>query len=92
MRGYLHIVLYLYKDRVLIQTTFSFPFVLLYYFSYLHYRFYEIMNKIKMSAYLFASIVQQLGNMKINKQLSIREIGRNFFYKLSKLILYKQNF
>ena len=52
-----------------------------------HYRFYELKDKVKSSAYLAASMVQQITNNRTNKQLTITDLGRityasflNFFH------------
>lgn len=52
-----------------------------------HYRFYELKDKIKSSAYLAASIIQQVNNTKTDKQLTIKDLARityasylNFFH------------
>lgn len=52
-----------------------------------HYRFYELQNKAKTSAYLAASMIQQLKNTKSDKQLTKEDFVRitfasclNFFH------------
>ena len=52
-----------------------------------HYRFYELKDKVKSSAYLAASMIQQIGNTKSDKQLKKNELVRityasclNFFH------------
>ena len=73
---------------ILIEFAFSIPIViLLLLFVNDHYRFYELRNKVKSSSYLAASILQQLGNIKSNKQLTRDDFARisyasclNFFH------------
>ena len=52
-----------------------------------HYRFYELKDKVKASAYLIASMIQQLANTRTNKQLTKQDLNRivyassfNFFH------------
>ncbi|MBQ7672934.1 MAG: hypothetical protein IJT36_00135 [Alphaproteobacteria bacterium] len=52
-----------------------------------HYRYYELKNKVKSSAYLAASIVQQISNTRTDKQLTQNDLARisyasclNFFH------------
>ena len=52
-----------------------------------HYRFYELKDKVKSSAYLAASMVQQIGNTKSDKQLTKTDLANiafssslNFFH------------
>ncbi len=76
---------------ILIEFAFSVPIViLLLYFVNDHYRFYELKNKARTSAYLAAGMVQQLGNKRTNKQLTKNDIARityasclNFFHNNS---------
>ena len=39
-----------------------------------HYRFYELKDKIRSSAYLMASMIQQISNTRSNKQISDQDI------------------
>lgn len=65
------------KGGILIEFTFSIPVcIVLLFFVSDHYRFYELKNKIKSSAYLMASMLQQLGNTKTDKQLTMSDLGR----------------
>lgn len=65
------------KDGILIEFTFSIPVcIILLFFVSDYYRFYELKNKIKSSAYLMASMLQQLGNTKTDKQITINDLGR----------------
>ena len=41
-----------------------------------HYRFYELKSKIKSSAYLAASIFQQVTNNRLDKQIKLNDIKR----------------
>ncbi|MBQ7674625.1 MAG: hypothetical protein IJT36_09015 [Alphaproteobacteria bacterium] len=52
-----------------------------------HYRLYELQNKVKTSAYLAASMLQQIANTRINKQITSFDLARisfasclNFFH------------
>lgn len=77
-----------HKGGILIEFTFSIPVcITLLFFISDHYRFYELKNKVKMSAYLAASMVQQLGNSKSDKTLTKNDLARvtyasclNFFH------------
>ena len=65
---------------ILIEFTFSIPVCIsLLFFVNDHYRFYELKSKIRTSAYLAASMLQQLGNTRTDKQLSINDICRIAF-------------
>ena len=58
-----------YKGGILIEFAFSVPILVgLLFFLCDHYRFYELKNKVKSSAYLAASMVQQITNNRTNKQ------------------------
>ena len=66
-----------YKGGVLIEFTFSIPVcITLLFFVSDHYRFYELKNKIKTSAYLLASMVQQIKNSNSDKQITKADINR----------------
>ncbi|MBQ7674714.1 MAG: hypothetical protein IJT36_09465, partial [Alphaproteobacteria bacterium] len=41
-----------------------------------HYRFYELKNKLKSSAYLAASMVQHISNTRTDKQLTVNDLAR----------------
>ena len=79
------------KGGILIEFAFSIPILLiLLFFAYDHYHFYELKSKIKASTYLAASMIQQLSNTKENKQLTKDDIGQithasclNFFHTAS---------
>ena len=59
-----------FKGGILIEFTFSIPLcIILLLFVSDHYRFYELQNKAKASAYLAASMVQQIKNNTTDKQL-----------------------
>ncbi len=56
---------------------FSIPIViLLLLFINDHYRFYKLRNKVKSSAYLAASMMQQIGNTRTSKQLTTSDLAR----------------
>ena len=40
-----------------------------------HFRFYDLKNKVKSSAYLMASMLQQMNNTRENKQITSKQIG-----------------
>ena len=62
---------------ILIEFAFSIPILItLMFFVLDHYRFFELREKVKTSAYLAASMLQQIGNTKINKQLTIHDVNR----------------
>ena len=73
---------------VLIEFAFSIPvLIFLLFFVSDHYRFYELKNKIRASTYLAASMVQQIGNTRTDKQLTSGDFQRiclvscfNFFH------------
>ncbi|MBQ7674624.1 MAG: hypothetical protein IJT36_09010 [Alphaproteobacteria bacterium] len=44
-----------------------------------HYRIYELKNKIKTSTYLYASMMQQISNMEIEKTLKLNDLKRIFW-------------
>lgn len=68
------------KGGILIEFTFSIPVCLaLLFFVNDHYRFYELKNKIKSSTYFIASMIQQIGNNRANKQLTMADIKRIAF-------------
>ena len=79
---------YYHHGGILIEFAFSIPIIiLLLLFVNDHYRFYELRNKIKSSAYLAASMLQQLGNTRTDKQLTSSNLSRisyvsclNFFH------------
>ena len=76
------------KGGILIEFTFSIPVcIALLFFIHDHYRFYELQSKIRSSAYLAASMLQQIKNAKTDKQLTKYDFGRiayasclNFFH------------
>ena len=66
-----------HKGGILIEFTFCIPLcIILLFFVNDHYRFYELKNKIKNSAYLAASMIQNLGNTRTDKQLTTSDLGR----------------
>ena len=77
-----------HKGGILIEFTFSIPVcITLLFFVSDHYRFYEMQNKLKSSAYLAASMLQQIGNTKTDKQLTKKDFANiayasclNFFH------------
>ena len=77
-----------HSGGILIEFAFSIPIlIILLLFACDHYRFYELKDKIKTSAYLAASMVQQITNTKSDKQLTKKDIARimyasclNFFH------------
>lgn len=77
-----------HKGGILIEFTFCIPVCIsLLFFVSDHYRFYELKNKLKSSAYLAASMIQQIGNNKVNKQLTKKDFANiafasslNFFH------------
>ena len=77
-----------HRGGILIEFAFSVPvLIILLLFLCDHYRFYELKNKIKSSAYLAAGILQQLKNTKAEKQLTSSDFQRisfasclNFFH------------
>lgn len=81
----------LHKGGILIEFTFSIPVcITLLLFVSDHYRFYELKNKIRTSAYLLGSIIQQIANTRTNKQLTKADLNRatfasclNFFHTKS---------
>ena len=65
---------------ILIEFAFSIPVCITFlFFVHDHYRFYELKSKIKSSTYLVASMIQQIGNMRTNKQLTMRDIKQIAF-------------
>ena len=69
-----------HKGGILIEFTFCIPLcIILLFFVNDHYRFYELKNKIKNSAYLAASMIQNLGNTRTDKQLTISDLARITF-------------
>ena len=77
-----------HKGGILIEFAFSIPVcIALLFFIHDHYRFYELQNKVKNSAYFAASMLQQIKNTKSDKQLTKYDFGRiayasclNFFH------------
>lgn len=77
-----------YKGGILIEFAFSIPvFIILLFFVSDHYRIYELKNKLKTSAYLAASMTQQISNTRSDKQLTAADLARityacclNFFH------------
>ena len=73
---------------ILIEFAFSIPIlIILLLFACDHYRFYELKDKIKTSAYLATSMLQQLGNTRTDKQLTSTDCAHiafasclNFFH------------
>ena len=78
----------LHKGGILIEFTFSIPVcITLLFFVSDHYRFYEMQNKAKTSAYLAASMLQQIANSRSEKALTKDDFARitfasclNFFH------------
>ena len=79
------------RGGVLIEFAFSIPVLIsLLFFVNDHYRYYELKDKIKSSAYLAAGMIQQLGNTRENKQLIYSDFQQiayasclNFFHTTS---------
>lgn len=77
-----------YKGGILIEFAFSIPVcIVLLFFVSDHYRIYELKNKLKTSAYLAASMTQQISNTRSDKQLTAADLARityacclNFFH------------
>ena len=77
-----------HSGGILIEFAFSIPIlIILLLFACDHYRFYELKDKVKSSTYLAASMIQQLGNTRTDKQLTIDDFARityasglNFFH------------
>ena len=77
-----------HKGGILIEFAFSIPIlIILLLFACDHYRFYELQDKVRSSTYLAASMIQQLGNTRTDKQLTAKDFGRiayasclNFFH------------
>ena len=66
-----------YKGGILIEFTFSIPIcIILLFFVADHYRFYELKNKLKSSAYIAASLIQQIGNKRTDKHLTKADLQR----------------
>ena len=64
-----------HRGGILIEFVFSIPIVItLIFFVNDHYRFFELKNKLKSSAYLVASMVQNINNVKSDKQLTLTDI------------------
>ena len=65
------------KGGILIEFTFAIPVCIsLLFFVNDHYRFYELKNKIRNSAYLIASMVQHVTNTRTDKQLTLSDLAR----------------
>ncbi|MBQ7674330.1 MAG: hypothetical protein IJT36_07450 [Alphaproteobacteria bacterium] len=65
---------------ILIEFAFSVPIIIaLLFFINDHYRFYELKDKVKSSAYLFASMIQQITNNRTDKQISMNDIRRMLY-------------
>ena len=68
------------KGGILIEFAFSIPvYISLLFFVHDHFRFYELKNKLKSSTYLIASMIQQINNLKSNKQLLLSDIKKIVF-------------
>ena len=68
------------KGGILIEFAFSIPILIsLLFFINDHYRFHELKDKVKSSAYLAASMIQQINNNKSDKQLTKSDMGRIAF-------------
>ena len=66
-----------HSGGILIEFAFSVPIlVILLLFACDHYRYYELQNKLKASAYLLASMIQQLSNTRTDKQLTRQDLSR----------------
>ena len=66
-----------HSGGILIEFAFSIPIlIILLLFASDHYRFYELQNKLKASAYLLASMLQQLSNTRTDKQLTRQDLRR----------------
>ena len=66
-----------HKGGILIEFAFSIPILIsLLFFINDHYRFHELKDKVKSSAYLAASMIQQITNTRTNKQLTIDDLAR----------------
>lgn len=61
-----------YRGGVLIEFAFSIPVcIILLFFACDHYRFFELRNKVRTSSFLLASMLQNYGNVKNTKELTI---------------------
>ena len=79
-----------YHAGVLIEFSFSIPvLILLLFFVCDHYRLQEFKDKIKLSVYLAASMIQQLTNTHADKQLTRRNLARILY--ASSLNLFHNN-
>lgn len=68
------------KGGILIEFAFAIPVcIILLFFVHDHFRFYELKNKLKTSAYLIATMIQNINNSKSNEQLSLSDIKRIVF-------------
>ena len=66
-----------HKGGILIEFTFAIPVCIsILFFVNDHYRFYELKNKIRNSAYLIASMVQHVTNTRTDKQLTLSDLAR----------------
>lgn len=66
-----------YSGGILIEFAFSIPIlILLLFFTSDHYRIYELKDKLRASAYLTATMIQQLSNTRENKQLTHTDLAR----------------
>ena len=67
---------YYHHGGILIEFAFSIPImIILLLFVHDHYRFYELKSKLKSSAYLVASMIQQLSNTRSDKQLTSTDLA-----------------
>ena len=65
------------KGGILIEFAFSIPIlIILLFFASDHYRLFELQDKLKASAYLAASMLQQIRNTKSDKQLTQNDLAR----------------
>ncbi len=77
-----------HEGGILIEFTFAVPVcITLLFFINDHYRFLELRNKVKASAYLAASMVQNITNTRSDKQITKQDLARiayasglNFFH------------
>ena len=66
-----------HSGGILIEFSFSIPIlIILLFFLCDHYRFFELRDKLKASAYLVASMVQQITNTRVDKQINRKDLNR----------------
>ncbi|MBQ7673816.1 MAG: pilus assembly protein [Alphaproteobacteria bacterium] len=66
---------YHHYGGILIEFALSVPVLItLLFFVCDHYRYYEIQSKVRTSAYLAASMIQQVANTRTTKALTLKDI------------------